>query len=123
MLAVRTHIYKCADLINLIQYFIFIIYVSFFSERAEVEVYELPRGIGLYKLHPERKTFDEAQVICMEEGANLVIMETYAEAAIVKFLYEEYNNATNDGASDMFVGCDDRAVEGLFVTVKGNLIL
>lgn len=84
------------------------------------EIYSLPKGIGTYNLHTEEEDFDGALVTCASEGAHLAIIETYAEAEILRYIFQEYENATNTTAYSIFVGCDDMEEEGLFVTVKSK---
>lgn len=86
-------------------------------------VYDLPRGIGKYKPFPEAKTFQDALITCANDGAWLAIIETYAEASILKYMYEEYVQATGQSAPGYWVGCDDRDVEGFFVTIKSKFIV
>lgn len=96
--------------------------IHFPDSARSPEIYSLLKGIGKYKLHTEHKTFDDALITCANEGGILAILETYPEASILKYMYEEFTNATGDNTTSFFVGCEDRDEEGLFVTVKGKSI-
>ncbi|XP_069694779.1 hemolymph lipopolysaccharide-binding protein-like [Periplaneta americana] len=83
--------------------------------------YELFPGVGYYKLYRTPKTWDEARVICEEEGAYLAIINSEEESDVFRFLFSAVT--TTDGASSndfVFLGFHDRFVQGQFLTIFGK---
>lgn len=49
------------------------------------EDYHYSPGVGCHKLHTDKKLWDEARIICNEEGGHLAIIDSVAEGAVSGF--------------------------------------
>ncbi|XP_068085530.1 hemolymph lipopolysaccharide-binding protein-like [Anabrus simplex] len=82
--------------------------------------YELFPGIGYYKLHTTGQPWETAREICDSEGAHLIVINSFAEASVVREYFSR--KPTFSGSSDtryIFAGFHDKYTEGDFVTVTG----
>ncbi|XP_068082542.1 hemolymph lipopolysaccharide-binding protein [Anabrus simplex] len=80
--------------------------------------YELFPGIGYYKLHTKAELWEAAREICVREGAHLIVINSDAEANVVREYFSR--KPTFSGSSDrnyVFAGFHDKYTEGDFVTV------
>ncbi|KAG8232818.1 hypothetical protein J437_LFUL014176 [Ladona fulva] len=68
-------------------------------------------GVGYYKYHSKKLSFDAANKKCAEEGGHLAIINSEAEHQIVRSLLK------NDSA---YLGFHDRIKEGEFITIFGE---
>ncbi|KAJ9584259.1 hypothetical protein L9F63_021381, partial [Diploptera punctata] len=84
------------------------------SLEEEEEEYQLLPGIGYYKLYGKYMSWFDAQNTCLEEGAELVLINTEEEAeALIKLIPDDwpYDN--------VLAGFHDQFIEGVFVTTTG----
>ncbi|XP_066994471.2 hemolymph lipopolysaccharide-binding protein [Anabrus simplex] len=82
--------------------------------------YELFPSIGYYKLHTTVQLWEAAREICVREGAHLIVINSDAEATVVKEYFSR--NPTFSGSSSasyVYAGFHDKYTEGDFVTVTG----
>ncbi|XP_067009972.2 hemolymph lipopolysaccharide-binding protein isoform X2 [Anabrus simplex] len=80
--------------------------------------YENFHGVGLYKLHTDALSWEQAEETCGAEGAHLVVIDSEEEAEVVKALYaREKKNLLTTG---IHIGIHDRDNEGHFLTVLGD---
>ncbi|KAG8223269.1 hypothetical protein J437_LFUL001546 [Ladona fulva] len=80
------------------------------------EDYELFHGIGYYKLHQTCKGFDDASSICSKEGGHLAIINSEAEAEVLKTIFARFPGLIPWA----FIGIHDRQKEGEFITIFGE---
>ncbi|XP_068081623.1 hemolymph lipopolysaccharide-binding protein [Anabrus simplex] len=82
--------------------------------------YELFPGVGYYKLHTTAKQWDAARSSCIDEGADLIVLNSEAEANVVKqFLSRKPTFQGSVNSALIYAGFNDRATEGKFVTITG----
>ncbi|XP_068085132.1 hemolymph lipopolysaccharide-binding protein-like [Anabrus simplex] len=82
--------------------------------------YELFPGVGYYKLHTTAKLWDAARLSCIDEGADLIVLNSEAEANVVKqFFSRKPTFQGSDSSLYIHAGFNDRATEGKYVTITG----
>ncbi|PSN54440.1 Hemolymph lipopolysaccharide-binding protein [Blattella germanica] len=80
--------------------------------------YELVPGFGYYKFHTELESWHAAQVICIQEGAYLAIINSFVEVSIMKKLWDPHPKLTDDWRNPYaFIGASDLKKNKEFVTV------
>ncbi|XP_067008733.2 hemolymph lipopolysaccharide-binding protein [Anabrus simplex] len=83
--------------------------------------YELFPGQGYYKLHTNGMTWDEARITCYNEGAQLMVINSEAEANVVKEFFSRHLNFRDVQSSlYVFIGFHDKFAEGHFVLINGE---
>ncbi|XP_069691016.1 hemolymph lipopolysaccharide-binding protein-like [Periplaneta americana] len=80
--------------------------------------YELVTGLGYYKFHATPKNWFQARKICIQEGADLAVLNSETEARSLILIWREYPKIFDDWKEDnAFIGIHDNYKEGEFVTV------
>ena len=74
---------------------------------------EVTGWMGRYKLHTAGKNWFEAQEVCTQEGANLLVINSHKEAEAVRSLVEQFGFTRNY----YWIGFHDIYEEGNFVTI------
>nr|P26305.1 RecName: Full=Hemolymph lipopolysaccharide-binding protein; Short=LPS-BP; Short=LPS-binding protein; Flags: Precursor [Periplaneta americana]BAA00616.1 lipopolysaccharide-binding protein [Periplaneta americana] len=83
--------------------------------------YELSAVLGYYKFHKTPKTWDEARIICQQEGGHLVIINSEDESKVLQNLFSKVTKTEGATNNDyIFIGIHDRFVEGEFITIFGK---
>ncbi|XP_067004844.2 hemolymph lipopolysaccharide-binding protein [Anabrus simplex] len=83
--------------------------------------YELFPGLGFYKLHTNGENWQTARSICAQEGGHLIVINSDAEAEVVKKFFSRKTKFT--GTTDnnyIFVGVHDSLKEGQYMAVTGE---
>lgn len=75
--------------------------------------YELFADIGYYKFHTTKQTWSDAKTTCVSEGGHLAILNSDAEANVVKQLFSQ--NKVGDKWA--FIGFHDKSKEGVYITI------
>ncbi|XP_068081756.1 hemolymph lipopolysaccharide-binding protein-like [Anabrus simplex] len=82
--------------------------------------YELFPGLGYYKLHTTAQLWETAQEICVREGAHLIVINSEAEANVVKEYFSRKPIFSGSSSSNwIYAGFHDKYTKGDFVTVTG----
>ncbi|XP_068081755.1 hemolymph lipopolysaccharide-binding protein-like isoform X2 [Anabrus simplex] len=82
--------------------------------------YELFPGLGYYKLHTTVQLWKAAREICAMEGAHLIVINSDAEANVVKEYFSRKPTFPGSLKSDwVYAGFHDKYAEGDYVTVTG----
>ncbi|XP_068081752.1 hemolymph lipopolysaccharide-binding protein [Anabrus simplex] len=82
--------------------------------------YELFPGICYYKLHTTAQLWEAARESCEREGAHFIVINSDAEANVVKQYFSRkptFSGSSNSGY--VFAGFHDKYTEGDYVTVTG----
>ncbi|XP_067004840.2 hemolymph lipopolysaccharide-binding protein [Anabrus simplex] len=83
--------------------------------------YELFPGLGYYKLHTKAEDWITALSICVQEGGHLIVINSDAEAEVVKTFFSRKPKFTGSyDNSHVFVGVHDSLKEGHFMAVTGE---
>jgi hypothetical protein len=80
--------------------------------------------MGYYKFHPTGLVWKDALHVCTQEGAHLAIINSQAEANLIKGLFVRYPKlqSTTDNVH-AFLGYHDIYNEGKYETIFGKLNL
>lgn len=83
--------------------------------------YELFPEIGYYKMHTQATSWNQARIICVQEGGHLAIINSEAEYGVIKEIYNR-NLPIKDARWDTaaWIGLHDRFKEGEYITVFGR---
>lgn len=83
--------------------------------------YELFPGIGYYKFHDVIQIWPRAREICAEEGAHLAVINSEAEAEVMKKLFAKFPTISGATHNDWaWVGLyEQEGSPGLYKTVFG----
>ncbi|XP_067004843.2 hemolymph lipopolysaccharide-binding protein-like [Anabrus simplex] len=85
------------------------------------EDYELFPGLGFYKLHTIGKDWPTARSICVQEGGHLMVINSDAEAEVVKTLFSRKPKFSGTWDQiNVFVGISDDLKEGQYMAVTGE---
>ncbi|XP_067000980.2 hemolymph lipopolysaccharide-binding protein [Anabrus simplex] len=80
-------------------------------------------GVGYYKVHTEKMTWQRAKETCEEEGAHLMVIDSEVEAEIFRKLHEHHRDAIEStGWNNVQIGVYDPDNSGQFVTVLGDRV-
>ncbi|XP_014209583.1 hemolymph lipopolysaccharide-binding protein-like [Copidosoma floridanum] len=81
-------------------------------------------GVGSHKLHTEAKTWNEARRICLEEGANLAIINSKVEESVLVDILKRSQSIIRGGLNteEALLGIHDLYNEGEWVTIFGDTI-
>ncbi|XP_068083696.1 hemolymph lipopolysaccharide-binding protein isoform X2 [Anabrus simplex] len=93
------------------------------SEKIPEEGYEYINGLGYYRMHTIAITWEQARAQCEKEGTHLIVINSEAEATVVKEFFArgiKIQNATRDYG--VHTGIHDRYEEGKFVTITGETL-
>ncbi|KAJ9577347.1 hypothetical protein L9F63_006091, partial [Diploptera punctata] len=87
------------------------------------EGYELVPGFGYYKYYGVAKTWQEAVETCQAEGGHLLIVNSDAEFAVVKKIWDRNPSIYKDWRKNhLYIGLTDKAKEGNWVSILGKLV-
>jgi hypothetical protein len=77
--------------------------------------------LGYYKFHTDIKTWDDARVICENEGAHLAVLNSLTEAKALPSIWirDLFNDWRKDAA---YIGAWDPKRNGDFVTIFSKCI-
>ncbi|XP_069701698.1 hemolymph lipopolysaccharide-binding protein-like [Periplaneta americana] len=85
--------------------------------------YELVPGQGYYKLHTDVNTWHGAKMICEEEGAHLMVINSEKEVKSVKPILDKNSNIAGGVHTDwIWIGFHDLYDEGKFVTIFNDTL-
>ncbi|XP_021924656.1 hemolymph lipopolysaccharide-binding protein-like [Zootermopsis nevadensis] len=83
--------------------------------------YELFPRMGYYKFHPTGHIWKDALSVCMQEGAHLAIINSKAEANLIKGLFARYLEVKSSTDNNhAFLGYHDHYNEGQYETILGQ---
>ncbi|XP_012286008.1 hemolymph lipopolysaccharide-binding protein [Orussus abietinus] len=83
--------------------------------------YQLSPGIGAHKLHTRPLAWNEARKMCDEEGGHLAVINSIAEAAVLREMLKKAGPIKGAAYGEVaYLGMHDLYKEGEWVTILGD---